>query len=87
MFLDEPSKPGRPNPTNWDKSFIDLEWEAPDSDGGAPIESYIVEMRDKDERNWVKALVLPNKYVSFFIFYFYEYKNVIILLCVDALVE
>lgn len=87
MFLDEPSKPGRPNPTNWDKSFIDLEWEAPDSDGGAPIESYIVEMRDKDERNWVKALVLPNKYVSIFIFYFYEYKNVIILLCVDALVE
>lgn len=61
---DEPSKPGRPTPTNWDKSFIDLEWEAPESDGGAPIESYIIEMRDKDERNWVKALVLPNKCVS-----------------------
>lgn len=61
IYIDEPSKPGRPNPTNWDKSFIDLEWAAPDSDGGAPIESYIVEMRDKDERNWVKALVLPNK--------------------------
>lgn len=61
FYTDEPSKPGKPNPTNWDKSFVDLEWEAPESDGGAPIESYIVEMRDKDERNWVKALTLPNK--------------------------
>lgn len=69
LYTDEPSKPGKPNPTNWDKSFIDLEWEAPDSDGGAPIESYIVEMRDKDERNWVKALVLPNKYVLFIFFF------------------
>lgn len=69
-YTDEPSKPGKPNPTNWDKSFIDLEWEAPDSDGGAPIESYIVEMRDKDERNWVKALVLPNKYNLFKFFFF-----------------
>ncbi|KAG8335958.1 myosin light chain kinase activity protein [Homalodisca vitripennis] len=57
--FDEPSKPGRPNPTNWDKDFVDLEWTKPVSDGGAPIEKYIIQMRDKDERAWVDAGTVP----------------------------
>lgn len=59
VTTDEPSKPGRPNPTNWDKDFVDLEWTAPASDGGAPIEKYIIQMRDKDERSWVDAATIP----------------------------
>jgi len=31
LYADESSKPGKLNPTNWDKPFIDLEWETPDS--------------------------------------------------------
>ncbi|XP_047102318.1 twitchin isoform X3 [Schistocerca piceifrons] len=57
--FDEPSKPGRPEPRNWDKDFVDLEWSKPKSDGGAPIEKYIVQMRDKEGRNWVDALTVP----------------------------
>lgn len=57
--LDEPGKPGRPKLTNWDKDFVDLEWEAPESDGGAPIERYIIQMRDKDGRQWVDATSVP----------------------------
>lgn len=56
---DEPTKPGRPTPTNWDKDFVDLDWKAPESDGGAPIEKYIVQMRDKDSRKWVDAATVP----------------------------
>jgi len=52
-FPDEPGKPGRPELRNWDKDFVDLEWTAPKDDGGAPIEKYIVQMRDKEGRQWV----------------------------------
>ena len=31
--FDEPGKPGRPAATDWDKDFVDLEWQAPQSDG------------------------------------------------------
>lgn len=57
--FDEPGKPGRPEPRNWDKDFVDLEWAAPKSDGGAPIEKYIIQMRDKSGRGWVDAATVP----------------------------
>ncbi|ODM93780.1 Twitchin [Orchesella cincta] len=57
--FDPPSQPGRPTPTDWDKDYVDLEWAAPKSDGGAPIEKYIVQMRDKETRNWVDAGSFP----------------------------
>ncbi|KAL1129846.1 hypothetical protein AAG570_012790 [Ranatra chinensis] len=56
--FDPPGKPGRPTPRNWDKDFVDLDWTRPDDDGGAPIEKYIIQMRDKDGRNWVDALTV-----------------------------
>jgi hypothetical protein len=56
---DEPSKPGRPEAKNWDKDFVDLEWAAPKNDGGAPIEKYIIQMRDKEGRAWVDAATVP----------------------------
>ena len=56
---DEPSKPGRPEAKNWDKDFVDLEWAAPKDDGGAPIEKYIIQMRDKEGRAWVDAATVP----------------------------
>lgn len=57
--FDEPNKPGRPEPTNWDKDFVDLKWSPPSDDGGAPIEKYIVQMRDKSGRTWVDAATVP----------------------------
>ncbi|XP_073811656.1 projectin protein bent isoform X33 [Musca autumnalis] len=56
---DEADKPGRPEPTNWDKDFVDLQWDPPKSDGGAPIEKYIIQMRDKSGRSWVDAAITP----------------------------
>lgn len=44
---------------------MDLEWTKPASDGGAPIEKYIIQMRDKDERSWVDAGTVPgDRFVS-----------------------
>lgn len=45
--FDEPDKPTDLTAVDWDKYHVDLEWKAPLNDGGAPIESYIVEMQDK----------------------------------------
>lgn len=58
-FLDEPGKPGRPELRDWDKDFVDLAWSPPKSDGGAPIEKYIIQMRDKAGRGWVDACTTP----------------------------
>ncbi|VVC89475.1 unnamed protein product [Leptidea sinapis] len=54
--FDEPGKPGRPEPRNWDKDFVELEWSAPKDDGGAPITGYIVQKREKGGRTWQDCL-------------------------------
>lgn len=50
--FDPPSKPGKPDLVDWDKDYVDLKWAPPKSDGGLPIEKYIVQKRDKDARGW-----------------------------------
>lgn len=45
--FDRPDRPGRPEPTDWDSDHVDLKWDPPISDGGAPIEEYQVEKRTK----------------------------------------
>lgn len=62
--FDEPDKPGRPEPTNWDKDFVDLSWSPPKNDGGAPIQKYIIQMRDKSGRGWVDAATVPGDRTS-----------------------
>lgn len=44
---DEPSKPGKPEITDYDNESVTLKWTAPKSDGGAPIEKYIIEKKDR----------------------------------------
>jgi predicted phage tail protein len=56
--FDEPGKPGRPEPTDWDKDHVDLKWTPPESDGGAPITGYIIEKRKKGTHKWQKAKTL-----------------------------
>lgn len=62
--FDEPGKPGRPDLKDWDKDFVDLTWRPPVSDGGAPIEKYIIQMHDKAERGWVDAATVPGDKTS-----------------------
>ena len=47
---DEPGPPGNLKATDWDKDHVDLAWEPPRNDGGAPITGYLVEKKDKTGR-------------------------------------
>uniref|UniRef100_A0A1I7XRB2 non-specific serine/threonine protein kinase n=1 Tax=Heterorhabditis bacteriophora TaxID=37862 RepID=A0A1I7XRB2_HETBA len=61
---DEPGKPGRPMVTDYDADRIDLAWEAPMKDGGAPIEEYIVEVRDPNTKEWKEVTRSPDTNAS-----------------------
>lgn len=59
--VDEPSAPGKPAVTDWGKNHADLEWTPPKNTGGAPIEEYIVQRKEKGSPYWVNALHVPAK--------------------------
>ncbi|CAH1103156.1 unnamed protein product [Psylliodes chrysocephalus] len=59
--FDEPGKPGRPDLKDWSKDFVELAWNPPASDGGAPIQKYIIQMHDKAGRGWVDAGTVPGE--------------------------
>lgn len=54
-FTDEPGKPSQPDVVDWDVDRVDLEWEAPKNDGGAPITGYIIEKKSKHAKEWSKV--------------------------------
>uniref|UniRef100_A0A1I7S352 non-specific serine/threonine protein kinase n=1 Tax=Bursaphelenchus xylophilus TaxID=6326 RepID=A0A1I7S352_BURXY len=56
---DPPGKTGKPEVTDWDKDHADLKWTPPTDDGGAPVEEYIVEMKEKFSPNWKPVLTVP----------------------------
>ncbi len=45
LFLDKPSKPGKPVVDDYDEKSVDLIWEAPASDGGAQITHYLIQKK------------------------------------------
>jgi len=57
--FDEPGKPGTPEITDYDNVSVDLKWAAPKSDGGAPIEKYIIQKKDKYKPEWENAAEVP----------------------------
>lgn len=57
--FDEPGKPGTPEITDYDNKGVNLKWTPPKSDGGAPIEKYIVEKKDRYKPDWEKATEVP----------------------------
>lgn len=44
---DVPTAPGRPEIVDYDNKSVDLKWVVPESDGGAPIQKYIVQKKDR----------------------------------------
>jgi titin len=41
--------------SNVTENTADISWKAPDSDGGSPITSYLVEFRPSTRTTWMKA--------------------------------
>jgi len=53
---DPASKPGSPEASNVVDGSLTLTWTRPVETGGAEIENYVVEKRDKDGMRWVRAV-------------------------------
>lgn len=53
--FDEPGKTSAPEIVDYDKDFVELKWDKPESDGGSPITGYVIEKRDKYNPNWEKC--------------------------------
>ena len=54
--FDVPGKCGTPVIEDWDEKRVDLVWERPKSDGGAPIQGYIIEKKEKLSSSWTEIL-------------------------------
>lgn len=52
---DEPGKPGRPHVTDVDSDQVTLAWDPPAKDGGAPIEGYVIEIKDPETKEWIEC--------------------------------
>lgn len=53
--LDPSDAPGDPEVMDYDKDYVELGWSPPVNDGGAPIEKYIIEKKEKGQPTWEKV--------------------------------
>lgn len=51
--------PGKPEIVEVESSSVALKWSAPDSDGGVPLEGYILEYRSEGATRWMTASAEP----------------------------
>lgn len=54
-----PSAGEKPEIIDFDENSVDLEFQPPEDDGGAPIEEYVIEQRDPKTGQWVPVKTIP----------------------------
>jgi titin len=66
LFPDVPGKPRGPlEVSNVTENTADIQWKAPDSDGGSPLTSYLVEVRPSTRTTWTKAGTVDGNTTAF----------------------
>lgn len=55
FFLDRPGAPGQPEAVATTDDTITLQWDRPISDGGSPIQGYVLEKREEGTPEWSKC--------------------------------
>lgn len=61
---DEPLKPGTPDIVDYDNESVTIKWAPPDFDGGAPIEKYIIQKKDRYKPDWENAIEVPGSQLT-----------------------
>merc|ERR1711915_985745 len=56
---DVPNSCGKSIVVDWTPTFADISWTGPSHDGGAPVTSFIIEMRESSMRQWVENCLIP----------------------------
>ena len=56
-----PDSPGKPELVDSDKTFIEIKWDKPKNDGGAPITGYDIERKEPKSNTWTKINKEPVK--------------------------
>lgn len=64
-FLDVPGKPRNMDIIDIDRDHLTLRWEPPESDGNAPLETYMIERREHSEKDWRTVGEVPVTKQSF----------------------
>lgn len=54
VFPDPPGKPGKPEVVDYDKDQAEIKWTPSKSDGGNPIQKYVIEKKAKGG-DWEKV--------------------------------
>ncbi|CAL8090942.1 unnamed protein product [Calicophoron daubneyi] len=63
--FEKPEPPGRPEIVDHDRDRIDIKWEPPLNDGGAPIKGYIVERKETKSQRWLRVVKDPVRGLEF----------------------
>ncbi|RUS77262.1 hypothetical protein EGW08_014976, partial [Elysia chlorotica] len=53
---DPTSEPGEPQVIDYDKDYAELSWAPPEKENGAPVSGYLIEYREKGEKDWKKGV-------------------------------
>ena len=52
---DPTSPPGNPDILDYDKDYVEVKFDPPEKDNGAPVQGYVIEYREKGEDEWKKV--------------------------------
>ena len=52
---DPTSPPGNPGILDYDKDYVEVNFEPPEKENGAPVQGYVIEYREKGDKDWQKV--------------------------------
>jgi len=62
---DVPHPCGKAEVIDWTPTFVDITWPGPTNDGGSPVTSFIIELKESSMREWLEGGVIPIEEVEF----------------------
>ncbi|CAH8497134.1 unnamed protein product [Schistosoma turkestanicum] len=63
--FERPGPPEKPEIADYDRTHIDIKWEPPEDDGGAPIKGYHVERREPKSQRWMRLTRVPQQELTY----------------------